>query len=368
MAKKLSTLKAKKIIVLNLKGYKQPAIAKMLHIDQTTVSKYLLDFKALANQKGIDAATSKYKVQDEMEEMNAVVSEFMASDLTLADVDVALQMNEVLQDSAIKHEDYKSFIKVCKKTADADYINVAWKLDELENKTGMNYKEILENAEKTSVELKESQKGLDSNIQKINTTKSELTELTEQKKKASDGLKNHMQAIGVTEKRLEKIEPLTLALNSAGIPDKDLPEYVKRQELLSEAGIGIDLFALLLEKIKVECKEDGGKKLLDSLEEYGSLIGVIKELHDKKQALLKDISGLEQKVEMKDKLTGEIKVLKANKGKLEVELSQLNGKKFELVSVKNVLYFTDLANKELTEKNNKLEQEILGKQAKRDSL
>jgi hypothetical protein len=40
--------------------------SKMLHFDQTTVSKYLLKFKTLADQKGIDAAALKYKVQDEM--------------------------------------------------------------------------------------------------------------------------------------------------------------------------------------------------------------------------------------------------------------------------------------------------------------
>jgi hypothetical protein len=38
----------------------------MLHFDQTTVSKYLLKFKTLADQKGLEAAALKYKVQDEM--------------------------------------------------------------------------------------------------------------------------------------------------------------------------------------------------------------------------------------------------------------------------------------------------------------
>jgi hypothetical protein len=88
-------------------------------------------------------------VGKEYKEMNAVVSEFMASDLTLADVNISLQMNEVLQGSEIKHEDYKQFIQICKKTVNADYVNIALKLNELEKMTNLDYKEILEKAGET---------------------------------------------------------------------------------------------------------------------------------------------------------------------------------------------------------------------------
>lgn len=368
MKKKLSENKAKKIIELYLDGYTQTAISKTLHIDQSTVSKYIGQYKALLEQKGSEVASKVFEVQDKFDEMQTVVAEFNANDLTLADVDIALQIEKLLQKCGIKHEDYKSFVQVCKKTADESYIEAALNLNDLENKFGMSYEEIIKNVTKSLSQLKQSNGELKDIKEEIHEAKSALIEITEQKKTASDDLKQHMQKINVTEEKLKKIESLALALNKAGTSEKDLPSYIEGQKLLNEAGINLSIFVEMLGKVKVATKGDHGEKLLNLLSEYGGLAGVIDEYQNKKQLLTQEVSDLEQKVEMKDKLTGEIKIQKDVKAKLDADVAQLQKSKIELGNVTAKLQTAQAANKNLNEENAKLEKQINGQQAIRDSL
>ncbi len=178
----------------------------------------------------------------------------------------------------------------------------------------------------------------------------------------------HIQQIGVDEERLEKIEPLALALNEAKIPDQDLPAYIERQGSLNKAGISLSIFTEMLEKVKVVTKEDHGAKLLNLLSEYGGLAGVISEYQDKKQVLTKEVGDLEQKVKTKDKLTGEIKIQTDVKANLEANIAQLQKDKSELGNVTGLLQVAQVAYYNLNEDKANLEKEITGVQATRDSL
>jgi len=331
VGRKLSFTKIKRIIQLYLKGYNQTEISKMLHIDQSTVSKYIGKFKALSEQKGIDAALKEFEIkEDELEETQSIVAEFKKSDITIADVEVALQIEKVLQQCNIKHEDYIDFIKVGKKTKDAGYLNAAIKLNQLENKTGMDYEEIVAKSGKTYEQLKKSQQELEKLIVAIKTSKAELVEINKKKKKASDDLKKHMQQIGVDEKSLKKVEHLALALKDAAIPEKELPEYIQRQEALNKAGISINIFNEVLEKVKVATKADNGKLLLSLFTQFGGLAKVVSEFQSKKQLLTKEVGDLEQKDQFKSKLDNEVNKLKAEKADLESSVAEFHKKKDEL--------------------------------------
>jgi predicted transcriptional regulator/septal ring factor EnvC (AmiA/AmiB activator) len=368
MAKKLSSFKINKILKLISQGNKQVAIAKMMHIDQSTVAKYLDKFKAISEQKGPDIASLMFGVKNQQEELQSIVEEFKTSDLTIADVEIALQLDKNLQQCGIKREDYHDFIQVIKKTKDAGYLNAAAKLSHLENETGQSFQEIVNNAVKTNNQVENAKKELDTLNGAIQKCKGDLAEITEKKKKTSDDLIQHIQKIDLTEDKLKKIEPLTLALNNAGTSDEELSTYIESQKLLDEAGISLSIFTDILGKVKVATKKDDGEKLLALLSEYSGLAGVIEECQKKKQSLTQEVSDLEQKVKTKDKLIGEIKIQTNIKAKLEADIAKLQKDKVELGNVTAQLQTAQSANKNLNEENAKLEKQINEQQATQDSL
>ena len=316
MGRKLSSLKGKKIIDLYQKGHNQTLIAKKLHIDQSTVSKYISRFKALKDQKGVDAAVQEFAVEDQFEENQNVVAEFTKSDLTIADVAVALQVENILQECGIPHDEYKDFIQTFKKARSSGYMDAATKLNNLEKKTGMSYEQIVGKADKAYLQLEQSQQELESVNSKLATSREELIQIYEKEEQATQNLKKHMQQIGVDEQRLKSIEPLVLALKEARIPDQMLPAYVARQESLDKAGISIDVFADIIDQCRVATTGDDGKHLLNLLEEYGSLYEAICEQQAKKELLERKVSDVQT--------PGKLSEVEAETEKLRVEKSSLH--------------------------------------------
>lgn len=379
MGKKLSSLKGKKIIDLYQKGYNQSLIAKMLHIDQSTVSKYINRFKALKEQKGINAALQEFAIEDEFEENQTVVAELKKSDLSIADVDIALQVENVLQECGIPHEVYHDFIQTVKKTKDAGYIDAALALNKLENKTGMSYGEIGAKADKAYLQVQKSQKELQVTNSKVEASNKKLAEMQQKEKQATYSLQKHMQQIGVDEQRLKSIEPLALAVKKAKIPNQMLAVYLARQESLNKAGIGIDMFTGILDKAKVVTSGDDGNHLLDMLKECGSLSGVIYQQQAKKQLLDKEVSDLEAQRKIRDELVGEIKKLKGDKSDLEADIAQIEKQKVNYVAQYNkqkneseqlagLYYSAQNSYQELLKAKTPLENEISEKQTARDSI
>jgi uncharacterized phage infection (PIP) family protein YhgE len=137
------------------------------------------------------------------------------------------------------------------------------------------------------------------------------------------------------------VEALASALKEVGVPDKALPAYIQLQQYLNKAGIGIDLFAMILEKVKVSTSQDNGKKLFDLLSEYGNLSDTIKALHLKIESLTKQTAGLEQQAKLQGTIQGEIAKLKAEKANLEPQVANLYAQKDELKHVQNQLAQTN---------------------------
>ena len=92
MTKGTSSVKKSKIISLHVEGHTQTAISDMLHVDQSTVSKYIGKFDNMVKEKGFEAAAAAYGVYVQVEDPQGVVQEFLESDLTISDVHVALQI------------------------------------------------------------------------------------------------------------------------------------------------------------------------------------------------------------------------------------------------------------------------------------
>ncbi len=188
-----------------------------------------------------------------------------------------------------------------------------------------------------------------------------LASIEEKKELANQDLKKHMQQISVDMNRLKQVEDLALALKEGGISDKELKDYVQRQQVLNKAGIGIDAFVLILEKAKVDTSQDHGEELLQMLSEYGNLSEAKKALYAKVQSLEKEAHGLEQKAKLKGKIESEIAKLKAEKDSLESYIPQLHTQKNELYQIQSEVG-------SLAEKKAKLEQETTELEGHRDIL
>ena len=179
-----------------------------------------------------------------------------------------------------------------------------------------------------------------------------MASIDKQKKTASQALKEYMDQIGVDMNRLKLVEGLAQVLKEAGISDKDLQEYITRQQELGKAGISLDVFTAIVEASKVLTSHDEGKGLLKSLADYGGINEAIKDSKTKIALLEKQAVGLEQVAEQKGKLIAEITELKAEKTTLESVVDELHIRKEELDQVKN-----ELAS--LTNKRTQLEKEIV---------
>lgn len=350
MAQKLSPYKLSKMMALYFEGDSQLQIANKLEINQATISLHLSKLKALAEEQGLKAAAKEYGIMDEVESLHSLAAELKKAKLTAEEAKVGLKMELLFQKFGINQEDYKDLIQAYTKIKNEGFINSAVKLHKLEQSTGITHEEIVAQSASTYEHLKKAQQDLNTVTGKLNTTKGELASMEKQKELATHDLEKHKQQIGVDMNRLKHVEDLALALKEGGISDKELQNYVQRQQVLNKAGIGIDTFVTILEKAKVLTSQDHGEELLQMLAEYGSLTEAKKALQSKVQSLEKEAHGLEQRAKLKGKIEGEIAKLNADKNSLNAHVAQLNDQKNELYQIQSAIG-------SLAEKKAKLEQE-----------
>ncbi|MDH5696072.1 MAG: hypothetical protein OEZ00_05640, partial [Dehalococcoidia bacterium] len=361
MTQKLSPHKVSKMMALYLDGYSQTDIANKLKIDQSTVSLYVSKFKSISEQQGVKAAGEEFGIMDHVEALHSLAVELTKAKLTVEEAKVGLKMELLLQKLGIKQEDYKDLIQACTKMKSEGFINSAVKLNKLEHTTGMTHEEIMAKAASTYQQLEQTQEDLLTAAGKLKTTKEELANIEKQKKLASQELETHMKNVGVNMKRLKMVENLALALKKAGEEDKQVENYIQRQQLLNKAGIAIDVFAQILEKAKVLTAKDDGKELLAMLDQYGSLAEIINSLENKAQSLTKEADDLEHKAELKGELEADIIKLRVEKTNLETCVAQSHEQKHILEDIKNEVNL-------LTKKKASLEHENANLEARNQQL
>lgn len=361
MGKKLSPHKVSRMLSLYFQGDTETEIAHKLSVDQSTVSKNAGKFKSLVEQQGIESAGEEFGIMDQVEALHGLASELKKAKLSVEEAKVGLKMTGMLQKLGIKQEDYNDIIQACTKMKSEGFISDAIKLNKLENATGMTHGELLDQYVSTHEKLKKEQKDLETTAAKLNVEKGELTKIDKQKTAASQGLKAHMAQIGVDMNRLKLVESLAQTLKEAGISNKELEDYIARQEILNKAGIGLNTFVAIVEKAKVLTSHDQGKGLLKSLSDYEGLVEATKALQAEATLLQKQTEGLEKQAQLKGKLDAQIVELKAEKDSLESGLVEVHKKKDELDNIQ-----TQIGS--LTMKMHELEQEIAAREAHNSAL
>lgn len=327
MTQKLSPHKVRKMLTLYFEGYSQSEVANKLKINQATVSLHVSKFKSLAEQQGLKAAGEEFDIMDEIESLHSLAAELRKAKLTVEEAKIGVKMEQIFQKYGIKQENYANLIQACTQMKAEGFIDSAVKLNHLEYTTGMTYQEVIAQFATTYQQLQETKENLQVVISKLTMSKEKLADINKQKKLASQGLQVHMQQIGVDMNRLKLVEDLALALKEGGISNKELQNYIQRQQLLNKAGVNLDTFVSILEKAKVVTSHDHGEELLQMLSEYGSLGEAKKALQAKVQSLGKEADGLEQQAKLKGKIEGEIAKLKAEKASLEAYVVQLYDQK-----------------------------------------
>jgi predicted transcriptional regulator/predicted nucleic acid-binding Zn-ribbon protein len=368
MVKKLSDTKVSKIFQLYFLGYSQTEIANKLKITQASVSIHVSQFKYLVGQQGIMAAAEECGVMDEVQVLYGLAVDLKKAKSTVEEAKTGLKVATVLQECGVEEEEYGDLIKTCEKIKNEGYLFAAVELSQLEDSTGMSYKDIVSEYKSTSKQLTQAKKELQDIHGEINSSNKELDNINKQKQLAKQDLKAHMDKVGLDMHRLEMVEALALALKEAGVHNQALLAYIQRQQLLNKAGIGIDLFATIIAKVNVITSQDHGKKLFSLLSEYGNLCDANKALQLQNESLAKQTAGLEQQAKLKGEIQGEIANLKAEKASLEPQVANLHTQKDELKLIQNQHIQIYHEVKTLTSYKEGLEQKINQMETHRESL
>jgi len=335
MGQKISEHKVKRILELHLAGDTQPQIASVLKINQSTVSLTIGKFKSLVTQYGLEVAAKEYGIMDQIESLHGLAVELKAAGISVEEAEAGAKMVKLFKEYEVKPGNYGDLIHACTKMKSDGSLPYAVKLAHLENTTGKTSEQLVNHFEDIIQQLPAQEKKLQILKSKVSATEADLASLENKKKAASQDLEAHMQKVGVDSNRLKLVEDLALALKEGGISNEAIQDYIQRQQLLNEAGIGVGIFVSILDKAKTATSQDQGKELLQLLSDYGSLAEVNKALHSQVQSLQKEVQGLEKKSEMKQKLEGDIAELKGEKTILEGELAKLYGQKDALHKIKS---------------------------------
>jgi len=361
MTAKLSPHKISKMMSLYFDGYSETEIAKILKVNQSTVSLYVGKFKFLSEQQGIKAAGEEFGIMDQVEALHSLSAELKKAKLTVEEAAAGYKMVQSLSKLGISQKEYNGVLQACTKLKSEGFLNSAVKLDKLEHDTSMSHEEIVTKAASTHQELIHTQQDLQGVAGKLKATKEELANIEKQKKLASQGLETHMKNVGVDMKRLKLVEEFALALKEAGEDDKHLEDYIQRQHMLNEAGITLGIFVEILDKAKSLTAKDGGKEFLAMLDQYGSFTETIKGLENKVQSLTKEADGLEDKAKLKGELDKDIIKLHAEKVSLEACVAQSLEQKKILEDTQNEVSL-------LAKKKASFEDEVANLQAHKEQL
>ena len=243
-------------MALYFEGYSQSAIANKLNVDQSTVSLHVSKFKSSVDQQGIKAAGEEFDIMNTVDELHSLAAELKKSKITVEEAKVGFKMERLFQKLGVKAEDYQDVIQAATKMKAEGFLESAAELNKLEESTGMTHEEIVVQSANTCQQLKSDQQDLEIVTGALNAAKEDLVAIENQKQLASQDLQAHMQQIDVDMNRLLLVEELASTLKKAGVSNENLKDYTQRQQLLNEAGIGIDIFVSILEKADVVTSKD----------------------------------------------------------------------------------------------------------------
>jgi predicted transcriptional regulator len=365
MAGRLSSSKVSRIFQLHFRGYSQCAIARWLNIHQSTVSIYINRLTTLAQEEGLETAARRYGVMQEIRELHSLAAELKRARLTVAESRTGLRVLDTLKSHSVAEDDYGDLIESTKKMKSDGFMEAAIELSQLERASGLNYEQVCASYQGSYKQVQQLEKELAGKTRELERSESAFMSAEMNRKAAESGFESYLKETAMDMKRLQKVEPLALALKKAAVQDSQLDEYIQRQQLLDRSGVSLNLLSSILKQANVVTAHDTGKTFVDMLTQYGGLARATEALQDKIKVLEKSADGLDQKLQIKKNTETEITQLKKQKGNLEKEVAQHSTEKEALISQKSASQ-KDI--RSLAQQKAELEQNISEQQKLRESL
>ena len=307
-------------------GHTQAEIAKILEIDQTTISKYLKEYKKLVSEKGIIAASEEYNIEDTVEDLFELSAQLKKHDLTVAESKAGVKATQVLKKLGFNPSEYPKVINTCKWMAKEGFASAAIKLADMEDTTGVTYEQVLTQFSGIQQDLEKTDALLKTKTAELEAIKNELAVLASKKAAADDQFEIDMQQLGVNMDRLKLVEHLAKELKAAAIPDKDIKTAIEHLTALNKTGFDLNFLSAILNKAKAITFLDHGKGLLKDLTDYGGLLETRAGFNAEIKAIKTQLSGLEQQAALKSSIELEVTKLKAEKAGLEPLVADLEEK------------------------------------------
>ena len=172
MTVKLSPHKISRILRYYFSGVPQPAIARRVGVDQSTVSLYASSFRLVATEVGLLDAGKEFNVFEEVSELRSLSVELLKVNLTAEDAREGVKIIRAFNKLGIELDQHIGLIEVCKKVDEPGFINAALKLNRIEAEGQMSYEEATSKFERITSELPPAEnrlRGLQTKLKSLNS-------------------------------------------------------------------------------------------------------------------------------------------------------------------------------------------------------
>ena len=285
MAAKLSPYKQSRLLELYLSGLSQSQVAQQLNIDQSTVSLCLAKFNKRSELYGLEYAAKEANVMESIYALHSLAVELKSNKLSIEEARQGIKVRDKLAQYGVPEGGYQQLVVAAGKLYDQGFLKAAVKLVALEQKTGMDYAGVIAKFEQVKGQVATSTKELEQIEAATKKAKEERASAEIKRAATEKELAQYLAGTTVTMKRLMAVEQLAALLKQGNVWDEELAVYMKRQEELNKSGISIALFGKIVSQVAPLALPDGGKQLLATLTNYGSLQEAVAGLQQQKSEM-----------------------------------------------------------------------------------
>jgi len=312
MTIKLSPHKVSRILRGYFNGLPQITIAKEVAVDQSSVSICASVFKRLAARVGLLAAGKEFGVNNEVDTLRSLSVELYNAGLTVVDALQGVAIIKTFHRMGVEPEQHALLVKVCKEIDDANFVESAIKLADIECTTGMGYDDTIKRFEEVTTQLPPLEDRLQDRETKLESIESTIKERRQELDNCDTTLAQSREASNKTIRERELA--LSKRMKQFDIEENDINDTAKLKSYFAKQDLDIPTLVKLAKEFIVATKSKiNTVKLQKALQMFGSLDKVIGSIRGYERELNTTVQALE----------ADIKVKKEDKAKRQEELAKL---------------------------------------------
>jgi len=246
MTVKLSPHKISRILRYYFSGVPQPAIARRVGVDQSTVSLYASSFRLVATEVGLLAAGKEFNVFEEVSELRSLSVELLKVNLTAEDAREGVKIIRAFNRLGIGPDQHIKLVQVCKKVDDEGFITSVLRFGEIEDNLDKDYHQIMSEFESAASQLPLSEKKLEEKKAELGSLNNILT------KKKSELAGIQSQLVQFREEALAEKTRLNAELEAEmrrfGVKEQEVKEATKLKSELAKRGLNLSTLIKVAEE------------------------------------------------------------------------------------------------------------------------